>query len=88
MLHALVGIGIIAGLLAFAFGPKAARVFVGGVLACSALAVPAALVFVAVDLNRVSVVQQPKMIKQNTVTVSARDLAAIWQRIEEKDARR
>ena len=29
MLHALVGIGIIAGLLAFAFGPRAARVIVG-----------------------------------------------------------
>lgn len=83
-MHFLVGIGIVAGLLAFAFGQKAARVFIGGVLACGAVVFLAALCFVAVDLSRTTV-QQPKMTKQHVVMVPVRDVAAIWQRIEEKE---
>lgn len=84
-MHLLIGIGIIAGLLAFTFGQKAARVFVGGVLGAGALVVLAILTFVAVDLTSNPVVQQPKLVKQHTVTVSAQDVAAVWRRIEERD---
>lgn len=85
-MHLLVGISIIAGLLALAYGQKAARAFIGGVLATGSLLFLAALAFVVVDNTKT--VQQPKIARPNTVSVPARDVAAIWQRIEDRDARR
>lgn len=38
-MHALIGLGILAALVGFAFGERAARLFVGVVLAFGALAV-------------------------------------------------
>lgn len=81
-MHILIGIGVLAGLLAFAFGQKAARVFVGAVLALGALLALAVCVIVMSDTRQAA---QPIMVKQHVASVPARDLAAIWQRIEEKD---
>lgn len=90
-MHFLIGLGLLAGLLYFVFGERTARLFTGWVLAVAACGVLFIVGIAALDISRQ--VQQPRTMKRSTapvtvVQVSPRELATIWERIDERDARR
>lgn len=89
MLHFLIGLGLLAGLLYFVFGERTARLFVGWTLVAASCWCLLLLGIAAMDLARHShAVKHINTAPQTVVRVAPQDLAAIWDRIDARDARR